>query len=63
METTLNQASPVAQQIIRRFGQEVRIPMRQCDDVPRYVQKIEDAHQQTAHSTLHFGPTIPAKLK
>ena len=52
----------MAQQVVRQFGaagQEIRIPMRQCDDVPRYIQRLEKAHEQTANSTLRFGPPNP----
>lgn len=56
------QASQMAQQVVRQFGasgQDIRVPMRQCDDVPRYIQRLERAHQQTANSTLRFGPPAP----
>jgi len=56
------QASLVAQQVVQRFGasgKEIRVQMRDCDDVPRYIEKMERAHQQTANSTLRFGPAAP----
>ena len=53
------QASKIVQQVVKRFGaagKEISVPMRDCDDVSRYIQRMENAHQQTANSTLHFGP-------
>jgi len=53
------QASQMAEHLVRRFGtwgEDIRISMRDCDDVPRFIQKLEQAHQETAKSTLHFGP-------
>lgn len=35
-------------------GNILRSPMRDCDDVPKYLKRMEKAHQQTAKSTLHF---------
>ena len=49
-------------QEIERLGQQFGSPgdiqarMRPCDDVPRFIRKIENAHQQTTHSKLRFGP-------
>ena len=53
------QASPKTQQVVRDFGAvgvEIRVPMRRCDDVPRYIRKIQRACRETADSTLRFGP-------
>jgi len=58
------QASRMAQDLVRRFGtsgEEIRVPMRPCDDVPRFVRRIEQAHLETAKSSLRFGPP-PSQL-
>ena len=52
-------ACELAQEIIRQFGTagpEVRAPMRDCDDVPRFIKRLQEAHRRTANSTLRFGP-------
>jgi hypothetical protein len=49
----------MAQKVVQQFGasaKEIRVPMRTCDDVPRFIEKMDNAHRQTAHSTLRFGP-------
>jgi len=49
----------LAQTIVGKFGsdeQGIRVRMRASDDVPRFIKKMKDAHQQTAKSTLRFGP-------
>ena len=56
-------ASLKVKEIAQRFGageQDLRVRMRDCDDVPRFIQKVERAHQQTAKSKLRFGPA-PSK--
>ena len=56
------QASRGAEQVVRRFGAAgpgIRVQMRDCDDVQRYIRKMTDAHNQTAGSTLRFGPSTP----
>ncbi len=53
------QASKLAEQMIRQFGAErksIKIPMRKCEDVPRFIEKMEEAHRKTAGSKLRFGP-------
>ncbi len=45
--------------LVERFGHEqkyIRAKMGDCDDVPRFLANLEKAHQQTAKSTLRFGP-------
>ena len=54
-----SRASQMAQRVVRRFGAAgagIRVHMRDCDDVRRYIQNMESAHRQTAQSTLRFGP-------
>ena len=49
----------MVQKVVRQFGAagtEIRIPMRQCNDVPIFIENMEKAHKQTANSTLRFGP-------
>lgn len=46
------------QEFIDRFGDgtRFRVQMRECDDVPRFIERLDRAHERTAHSTLRFGP-------
>jgi len=56
------QAKLAAQEIVQRFGaggKAIRVSMRDCDDVPQYIEKVARAHQRTASSTLRFGPPAP----
>ncbi len=51
--------SEMAEEVVRRFGtaqRDIRAKMRACDDVPRFIRNVENAHRQTARSTLRFGP-------
>jgi hypothetical protein len=56
-------ASPqMTQALLKKFGgavQTVSVTMRRCDDVPNFIRRVEQAHQQAAASALRFGP--PAK--
>lgn len=52
-------ARKIVQEVVQRFGatgQKIDVTMRQCEDVPRYIEKVKHAHEQTAVSTLRFGP-------
>jgi len=46
----------------RLFGNRVEtvtIPMRPCRDVPRFIQKVEDAHRKATKSHLVFKSCSP----
>ncbi|MDP1695539.1 MAG: hypothetical protein Q8L29_01345 [archaeon] len=58
--------SKIAQKIMQMVesgeltgGRTYVIPMRDCDDVPKYIAKIYAAQERTAGSRLRFGPVDP----
>jgi hypothetical protein len=56
----LFQAAEIMQRVVSEFGAaktDIQVEMRQIDDVPRFIKKMEKAHKETAQSTLHFGPS------
>jgi hypothetical protein len=58
MSPTVTFASPkIAREMLRLFGDRVEtgtIPMRTCRDVPRFIQRVTDAHKKAAKSRLVF---------
>lgn len=59
MGATATFASPtIIKEMTKLFGdrnvETVTIPMRSCKDVPRFIQKVEDAHKKAAKSHLIF---------
>lgn len=50
--------------LLKEYGsaaKTITVAMRACDDVPNFIRKVENAHRQTAQSTLRFGPTPTAR--
>jgi hypothetical protein len=58
MSFTVTFASPkITKEMQRLFGDRVEtvtIPMRSCRDVPRFIQKVEEAHKKASKSRLVF---------
>ena len=53
-------SSELARQVTKKYGaagRSITVAMRRCKDVPRFIQKMDEAHRQTASSMLHFGPS------
>jgi len=48
----------LARLLRRTFGSEVRevtVKMRDCQDVPKFLKKLDVIQKRTAKSKLHFG--------
>jgi hypothetical protein len=58
MSPTVAFASPkIAREMTKLLGDRVEtmtISMRPCKDVPRFIQKVKNAHKGTAKSKLVF---------
>lgn len=54
------QRKKLLKKIIDEFGagEEISIPMREYDDVPNFIRKMDRAHRLAAKSTLRFGPPL-----
>ena len=56
-------ASPkIAKDVVKVFGNDTRtveVRMRSNKDVPRFIQKVENAFKKTAKSRLVFGWSQP----
>lgn len=51
----------MAKAVLKEFGRSaktVTVEMRACDDVPKFVEMLQNAHRRTAESTLRFGPSV-----
>ncbi len=54
-----SERSAFVEGLVARFGHEqqyIRAKMRDCNDVPRFLANLENAHKQTSKSKLNFGP-------
>ena len=37
-----------------KVGKPISIRMRDCNDVPEFIKRVEEAHEETGNSTLRF---------
>jgi len=44
-----------AKELGLEVGEPIRIPMRDCDDVPKHIERMQKAHEETANSRLRFS--------